>query len=156
MTIRPATVAELDAAVALCDAKRRQYEIWQPVFHHVADGASASQRKFLEGNLVRPESLLLVADDGATAGFLWARLVDAPPVYDPGGKVIMVDDFVVRAPGDWGTTGKALLEEAVRWGRGHGAVLLNVVCGPHDHPKRALMVATEMTVASEWFVKPLD
>jgi len=155
MMIRPATAADLDAAVALCDAKRAQYAIWQPVFHRVADGAAASQKKFMEGNLGRPDSLLLVSDDGAIAGFLWARLVDAPPVYDPGGKVIMVDDFVVRAAADWDTTGRALLDEAVRWGRGFGAVLLNVVCGPHDHPKRALLMATEMTVASEWFVKPL-
>lgn len=155
MTIRPATVADLDAAVALCDAKRAQYAGYQPVFHRVAAGAGANQRKFMEGNLGRPESLLLVAEDGGIAGFLWARLVDAPPVYDPGGKVILVDDFVVRSPADWDTAGRALLAEAVRWGRGFGAVLLNVICGPKDLAKRGLLTSTEMTVATEWFVKPL-
>ena len=155
MTIRPATVADLDAAVALCDAKRAQYAVYQPVFHRVADGAAANQRKFMEGNLSRPESLLLVADDGTVAGFLWARLVDAPPVYNPGGKVIMVDDFVVRTPGDWDTIGRALLDAAVLWGKKQGSVLLNVICGPRDTAKRALMTSTGMTVATEWFVKPL-
>ena len=155
MTVRPATVADLDEAVALCDAKRAQYALWQPVFHRVAAGAAASQRTYMEGNLARPECLLLVADDGAVAGFLWARLVDAPPVYNPGGKVILVDDFVVRSPADWEVAGRALLGEAVRWGKGFGAALLNVICGPQDLAKRALLTSTEMTVATEWFVKPL-
>jgi len=153
--IRPAVAADLDAVVVLCDAKRALYAGWQPVFHRIADGASVAQRKFFEGNLARTESLLLVADHGGLQGFIWARLVDAPPVYNPGGKVIMVDDFVVRTPGDWATTGKALLDEAVRWGRGHGAVLLNVICGPQDLAKRDLMTGTGMTVATEWFVRPL-
>ncbi len=155
VTVRPATAADLDAAVALCDAKRALYAGWQPVFHRVAAGASASQKAFMAGHLARPESLLLIAEDGGVAGFLWAKLVDAPPVYNPGGQVIMVDDFVVRAPADWATAGRALLDEAVRWGQGRGAVLLNVICGPQDAPKRALMTGTGMTVATEWFVRPV-
>jgi GNAT superfamily N-acetyltransferase len=153
--IRRAAPADLDAVVALCDAKRAQYAAWQPVFHRPATNAAANQRPFLENRLGEPDSLLLVADEGGVAGFLWAKVVGAPPVYDPGGPVVMVDDFVVARPDRWATTGRALLEEAMGWGKDRGAVLVNVVCGPRDERKRELLTTLGLSVASEWFVAQL-
>ena len=93
-------------------------------------------------------------ESGAVRGFIWGKVVDAPPVYDPGGKVCMVDDFVVREPALWAAVGRALLDEVRRLARERGAVLVVVVCGPHDQPKRALLAMDDFTVASEWHVRP--
>lgn len=145
----------MDAIVALIDAKRAQYAGYQPVFHKAAAGAAAMQRPFLAGLIANPDFSCLTAEDGEkVVGFLQGRAVKAPPVYDPGGLVLMVDDFVVADPTLWPTVGRALLDEARRVGAARGAVLVNVVCGPLDAPKRAMLAAAGLSVASEWHVGP--
>jgi hypothetical protein len=77
-------------------------------------------------------------------------------VYYPGGPTCSIDDFVVEAPELWSSVGRALLDAAVSETRRRGAVQTVVVCGPHDHPKRDMLVAAGHEVASEWFTRPFD
>ena len=89
-------------------------------------------------------------------GFLIASVVNAPPVYAPGGPVCMIDDFAVNPRSEWQTIGAALLAEAQTRSQARGAVLSVVVCGHLDEPKRAMLHGLGFAVASEWYVSPLS
>jgi GNAT superfamily N-acetyltransferase len=154
--IRGAREADVPAMEALAEKKRSQYETYQPIFHRQAKDASQKHSEFLKSLLSNKEAILLVSDSqGSIQGFIYANIVMAPPVYNPGGKVCMVDDFVVSKPEEWQSVGKALLETALARAKAQGAVLGNVVCGPTDLPKRALLESLGYSVASEWHVKKL-
>lgn len=156
MTIRPSRPEDLDAILELLDAKRVTYAKWQPVFHRPADGAKEMQRPFIGSLFTHPEFICLTAEAaGTVTGFLQGRITKAPPVYDPGGPVLMIDDFVVSDPALWPGAGRALVDEAKRLAASRGAVLINVVCGPRDDPKRRVLIDAGLTVASEWFVSPI-
>ena len=94
-------------------------------------------------------------DLDAVDGWFYLRLVGAPPVYNPGGKIALVDDLTVSSTKLWPSVGKTLLVDAQAWAQGQSAVLIDVVCGPKDAPKRALLQELGLDLASEWHVKGL-
>ena len=139
----------------LLEAKRMRYATWQPVFHRPSPGAKEGQRPYLSSLCSNPDFICLTSEEaGAVTGFLQGRIVSAPPVYDPGGTVLMIDDFVVADENLWPTTGRALVDKARTIAKSGGAALVNVVCGPNDHPKRMMLLDAGLTVASEWLVAP--
>jgi hypothetical protein len=75
-------------------------------------------------------------------------------VYDPGGLTALIDDYTVEEPHLWPLVGRSLLDAAIEAAEPRGAVQTVVVCGPHDHPKRAMLLDAGHFVASEWFTKP--
>lgn len=153
VSVRKAEAKDLDAMVALSAAKRVEYAKAQPVFHKIAKDADAKQKAFLQDQLAKADQCFLVHNEGGKVdAWINGRLVTAPPVYEPGGRVLLVDDFCVSKPELWATAGRALLLEAKAWAKGQGVVLVNVVCGPEDAPKRALLKALGLGVASEWHV----
>lgn len=153
MMIRKAEERDVDAMASLAAIKREQYETYQPVFHKRAKDATETHRSYLPALLKKDNALLLVAEiKGKVVGFIYASLIKAPPVYDPGGLVCSVDDFCVEDGTSWNTVGRSLLEEAIKRGKERGAALVIVVCGPLDTPKRSLLTAYGLTVASEWHV----
>jgi hypothetical protein len=85
----------------LAAAKRATHGVYQPVFWRAAESASVMQDLWFRFLLTSDDHHLLVATepDGRVVGFLIAQVMDAPPVYDPGGRTCMVDDFVA-APGE--------------------------------------------------------
>ena len=150
--IRTATHADLDAILDLAEMKRSQYATYNPRFHHPSASAREVHRPFLASQIEREGNIALVDDDGSTiSGFIIAATGPAPPVYDIGGLTTGVDDFMVRTPSLWETVGRALLEEVRVRAREQGAVQLIVVCGPKDTPKRNMLRAANLAVASEWF-----
>lgn len=154
--IRQATTHDMDAMVALGEQKRTRYEQFQPVFWRKAPDSAAKAGAFLAAQLTRDNVIALVHQrDGAVDGFVVAALVPSPPVYAPGGPTLAIDDFWVDGGADWEGVGAALLAEAVRLGKERGAAQLNVVTGHLDEPKRAMLQAAGLTMASEWWVKPL-
>jgi hypothetical protein len=156
LSIRAATLSDVPAMEALAEQKRIQYEKYQPIFQHQSQDARRLHGEFLKGLVSKPGAILLVAQDGAVIqGFIYGNLVDAPPVYNPGGKICAVDDFVVSKPEQWPTIGKALLEAVLAKAKLSGAVMGNVVCGPLDQPKREFLEGQGFSVASEWHVKSL-
>jgi GNAT superfamily N-acetyltransferase len=154
--IRAAREEDVRRMVELSEAKRRQYQAYQPVFWRKAADAVERQYPFLARLVEKGEAIALVAEDeGGVVGFVVATLVAAPPVYDPGGLTCMIDDFVVARAADWETAGKRLLEEAGRQARERGAVQAVVVCGHQDEAKRQMLAALGFEIASEWHVRPL-
>src|SRR5579862_4336076 len=106
-SIRPARAADVPAMVALSEQKRLQYQEYQPTFWRVAADAREKQTSFFERLVGSEHAIILVHErEGAVDGFVIATLVDAPPVYDPGGRTCMIDDFVVASE-EWTTTGAA-------------------------------------------------
>lgn len=158
MTIRAATEADLPAILELAAAKRDEYATYAPVFWRVADDAVERQALFFRNQWIQnPQALTLVTErDGSIVGFIMARVHAAPPVYDPRGPVCSVDDFTVATSDLWNTTGEALLGAAKQWAQERGAVLIIVVTAQRDTAKRTMLAATGATVASEWWVQPLD
>jgi hypothetical protein len=153
--IRPAVPADIDAIIALGEQKRIQYEQYQLVFWRKAPDSAEKARAFLPHQMARENVISLVHErDGAVDGFVIAALVPTPPVYATGGPTLSIDDYHV-AGADWAVTGAGLLAEAVRLGKERGAVQVVVVCGQLDEPKRAMLAAAGLSVASEWWTKPI-
>ena len=137
--------------------RRQDYAQAQPQFWREAPGAVETHRRWLL-QLIEDEAILtLVADDaaGELVGLLVASMVDAPPIYDPGGRSGFVDDFVVSASDQWGTVGRALLVAARGWLLEQGAAQIVVVSGFHDEAKRAFLDAEGLSPASSWHVASL-
>ena len=157
MVIRVATVDDVNRMVELSDIKRTQYAEYSPVFWCKAEGASEKQAVFFKTQLDKENNIVLVCEEtGRVDGFVIASLIIAPTVYDPGGLVCVVDDFMVSAPERWSTAGVALLVEARNRAKARGAVLCVVVCGHLDEPKRNMLRTHRFSVASEWYVNPIE
>jgi GNAT superfamily N-acetyltransferase len=155
--VRPAAPGDVDAVVRLAAARRAQYETYQPVFWRPAADAAARQRPYLAGLIDDPAVISLVAVTGRdVAGFAIATVAPAPPVYDPGGLTCMLDDFAVADPRDWPTVGVALLRAVSRAAQERGAAQVVVVTAQLDEAKRAVLAASGLSVASEWWVRPLN
>ncbi len=157
MTVRKAVTDDIKFIAVLSSIKRKQYEKFQPQFHKEAEGASEIQANYFKDSLLKDNVIALVnMDEGQKInGFIIGTIVSSPPVYNPGGKICFVDDFMVSDPSLWGTVGKALLDEVVKYGKEKGAVLANVVCGPLDKPKKDMLHQYGFGVVTEWNVKPL-
>lgn len=154
--IRKAFESDLDAIADLAEKKRIQYERYQPVFHRRASNALSDHKAFLKTLLAKENTVLLVAEqEGQVLGFVYAALVTAPQVYDPQGKICFIDDFMVKDPSLWSSVGRDLAKAAFDQCKSQGAVLANIVCGPKDAPKRALLNELGFDVASEWQVRSL-
>ena len=155
--IRKAEIGDLAGIATLSSLKRKQYEQYQPVFHKEAGGAVELQTNYLKDVLSKDHVIALVHEEAGVPidGFIIGSLVKAPPVYDPGGKICVVDDFMVSDPILWDTTGKELLGRVLAWAGEKGSVLANVVCGPRDAPKKEFLAGNGFGVATEWHVKAL-
>jgi ribosomal protein S18 acetylase RimI-like enzyme len=155
MMIRRAVEDDIPGMVDLMDARRRLYETYQSTFWRPSPDANSLQMKYFETLVSKKDEIVLVCEDaGAFRGFIVASLIEAPPVYDPGGKTCVIDDFAVTG-NDWDGTGRALIREALRLARAAGAVQGVVVCGHLDEAKRAFLRSEGLSIASEWFVKSL-
>ena len=156
MDIRPATVLDVSRIVELSELKRTEYAAYGPVFWRIAERAAEKQAPFFKAQLERENTIVLVAAGAERVeGFVIGSIVAAPPVYDPGGMVCMVDDFTVSSPGLWQSVGQALLAAVTAQAKAHGAVLSGVVCGHLDEPMRSMLVRAGSAIASEWYVGPI-
>ena len=73
-------------------------------------------------------------------------VLNAPPVYDPGGPVCFVEDW---------QSDEELLSQAEREATTKGAVLTRVVCPHSDTSRAAALVLRGYAVASEWYAAAL-
>ena len=154
MGVRRATSSDISQMVALSAKLRAEYATYSPVFWRPAANASAAQEKYFASLVDDPALICLVHQAAAGVdGFIIARVVSAPPVYDPGGKVVMIDDFAVAEPSLWQEVGMALHAETERIAAQQGAVLSVTVCGERDIAKRTQLRHAGAEVASEWYVR---
>jgi hypothetical protein len=156
MHIRHAVAADIPRMVALAEPKRVEYEGYSPVFWRKAPDSSPKQERYLQSLLTDTDVISLVAQTGdSLTGFIIGALTTAPPVYNPGGPICIIDDFVVATSEDWHAVGGALLAAMAREAQARGAVLMVVVCAQRDQAKRTLLQEAACVVASEWYVRPL-
>jgi GNAT superfamily N-acetyltransferase len=153
--IRSAETRDIPGMIELAARKREEYEKFAPTFWRRAEDGEERQIDFFEAQLERPNTICLVDEQGGTlGGFLIAGITEAPPVYSPGSRVCMIDDFAVAEPSQWPTVGKSLLNEVQRLASERQANLTVVICGNRDEPKRQFLSSEGMYIASEWYVKP--
>lgn len=145
----------MERVLAIAADRRVKYATHQPRFWRPAPDATNRQREHFGALLGDPDTLFLVAEFENVVGFVVARIVDAPPVYDPGGPTCLVDDFAVHRVEEWAHVGPLLLDEVRREAGRRGAVQLVVVTASADEAKRAVLRSTRLTPASEWWVGPL-
>ena len=156
MDIRRATASDIDAVVAIIESQRRQYQKFQPTFWRKAANSAAISETFFTKLLGEPDTYFLVATEGGQIlGFLIARKFPAPPVYAPGGDTWLIDDFAVVEPRHWLTIGEALLSHASTLLHEHGAAQIVVVCADRDLAKAEVLRRSDLTIASNWWTKPL-
>jgi hypothetical protein len=156
--IREAGLGDIGEIAALAHARRLDAESAQTRFWKRAADAHEVHTSFLASQVLDDGVLTLVAADPREGmlGYLFATLTTAPPVYDPGGLTGSVDDFAVVRPGLWLSTGTELLREAKALLVARNATQIVVVTGRHDQAKREALAAVGLTIASEWWVQPLD
>ncbi len=153
-SIRAATIDDVPAIVDLAAQKHEQYREYQPVFWRLAADATEKHTRFIKSVIHKNQAIVLVHTcGGAVDGFVIANVMNAPPVYDPGGKTCMIDDFMVAHPQEWSTVGVALVERAAAEAKARGATQTVVVCGHLDEPKRGALRAGGFSIASEWHVR---
>jgi GNAT superfamily N-acetyltransferase len=156
MEIRKSIASDLDAIVVLVERNRRQYQKYQPTFWRKADDSAEVTRNFFTRLLSEPETFFLVAlEGGQLLGFLIARKFPSPPVYAPGGDTWLVDDFCVLEPHHWLTIGEALLSHASTLIHEAGAAQILVVGADRDLAKAEMLRRSDLTIASNWWTKPL-
>jgi hypothetical protein len=156
MSIRRATPDDVEAMISLADKKRTEYAEFAPTFWRKAVDGLSKQRLFFHTLLSNLNVIALVHEDNqGVNGFLIASLIDAPPVYDPGSQVCMIDDFTVTAADKWMTIGRSLLDAVREYATAQGVQLMLVVCGHLDEPKRTMLRDAGFGIASEWYVNPL-
>jgi len=156
LAVRDARPDDVPCMVDMAAVKRDQYQEYSPVFWRPAAGAREAHRSFFEKIVASRDSICLVHDGGGVInGFIIGIVVSSPPVYNPGGKVCMIDDFVVSDPSLWSTVGVALRDETERRAAIVGAVLSVTVCGQRDKAKRQVLLESGSHVASEWYVRAI-
>ena len=156
MDVRKAEPRDIRPAVELVERSRRQFQKYQPPFWHKAANSAASADAFFTKLLTEPDTLFLVAVEGSRyQGFLIARKFVNPPVFDPGGDTWLIDDFCVAEPHLWLSIGEALLSHATTLIHEHGGVQVVVVSADRDLAKTELLRRSDLTIASNWWTKPL-
>jgi GNAT superfamily N-acetyltransferase len=156
LDIRKAEIADIKAAVELVERSRRQLQKFQPVLWRKAAKSAAATETFFTRLLAEPDSFFLVAVEGSQQqGFLVAQKFANPSAFDPGGDTWLVDDFCVAEPHLWLSIGEALLSHATTLIHEHGGVQIVVVSADRDLAKTEMLRRSDLTIASNWWTKPL-
>jgi hypothetical protein len=141
---------------ALCDEFRTLLETYSPVFWRKKANMVGIHTGYLEGLIKNPNQITLVSEkEGRIEGFITGLITTAPPVYDPGGMVCLVDDFVVRDPLSWKTLGKDLLVACENSARFRSAVIVIIVSPVKCVEQREMLRDHGVEPVSEWRVKAL-
>jgi len=154
--VRKAETTDIEAAVELVERSRRQFQKFQPTFWRKAEKSAAATETFFGRLLTDPDTYFLVAVEGSRLeGFLIARKFPSSPVFDPGGDTWLIDDFCVAEPRLWLSIGEALLSHATTLIHEHGGVQIVVVSPDRDLAKTEMLRRSDLTIASNWWTKPL-
>jgi hypothetical protein len=155
MIVRDARWSDVGELVALIQERRRELEAFDPRFWRSAGQAAAHTRRFYRWLLLTGRGALLLAEEeGRVIAFLTARRVKAPPVYDPGGITILIDDFCVATPQLWPSAGSLLLEALRSRGRQRGWRQMVVAAPAADQVELDLLRRHELTHTSSWWTGP--
>ncbi|MEQ1754763.1 MAG: GNAT family N-acetyltransferase [Micropepsaceae bacterium] len=157
ISIRRASPSDVDAFTDLVAAKRTQLEMFEPIMWRTGRDANEMTAAFFRHQVAEPNAILLVAEDGASIlGFVNAVLQNPPPIYDPGGKTVMIDDFTVVKGEAGDQAAMALLDAVMSEGRSRGAVQLIAVSAAMDERATKWFQTKKLHVASTWWTRILS
>lgn len=140
----------------LCDDFRTLLESYAPIFWRKKANMVAIHTNYLLGLINNPNQVTLVHEKyGQIDGFITGLITAAPSVYDPGGSVCLVDDFVVQDPQSWKTVGRDLLIACENSARFRNAVVVIVVSPVKCIEQREMLRDHGVEPVSEWRVKVL-
>lgn len=155
--VRKAMAEDVDAMVALIEARRLEYQAYAPVFWNKAEKSAEMSRVYFTALASSSAHTVLVAlVNQLVVGFMIAFQTPVPPVFKPGpGPTVLVDDFYLAAPELWPTVGHALFAELQRHAREAGWSQLVVVTAHKDLPKTAFLADQGLLLTSEWWTLPI-
>ena len=143
--IRPLAAADVPRVLELGEQKRQEYQAYSPVFWRMSSLPRETFGPYMQSQIADAQNIALAHEqDGKIDGFV---LMNAR-----GG----IDDYTVAAPGLWPTVGADLLRAAGAAAHKKGIKILLVVCGHGDLPKRTMLASQGLTLATDWYVKPLS
>lgn len=156
--VERAHAEDLEQLLAIAAERRTAYAAYQSQFWRPAAEAVDRQRAYFNACLDDDDTCVLKAVEASARlhGFGIGLLVPAPPVYDPGGPSCVVDDLAVADAEEWPTLGPLLLDGLRDWAVRRGAAQIIVVTAHLDEPKRSALQGHGLTLASEWWVGPVD
>ena len=119
LNIRQALASDVPAMAQMIAAKRVLLESYEPVMWRPSDAAAQLTPNFFTHQLAQPNAIARVAEDGGRfLGFIIGGMQDAPPVFSPGGKTVIVDDFAVIEGDEADAVASALLADCDCGGQG--------------------------------------
>ena len=141
--IRPLTAADVPRVLELGEMKRREYAAYSPVFWRLSQTPRETFAPYMQSQIEDAQNVALAHEqDGKLDGFVLVAHGT-------------IDDYAVAAPDLWPTAGAALLQAAGDAARQRGLKNLLVICGHGDTPKRTMLAAQGLTLATDWYVKPI-
>lgn len=151
---RPAEPRDVPAILDLASAVRATYHRYQPTFWRRAGAERDEQVAALSATIADAATVALVHETaGRLDGYAIGTIETAPPVYNPGGPVLLIGDLAVDQTDE--TVGAALLEAVSRCGHERGTVLTAVVAGYADDARLELLAGRAFQPASRWYTRPL-
>lgn len=157
ISVRRAAPSDVDAFTDLVAAKRAQLEAFEPIMWRAGRDASEMTVAFFRHQVAEPNAILLVAEDERSIlGFVNAVLQNPPPIYDPGGKTVMIDDFTVVEGEAGDRAALALLDAVMSEGRSRGAVQMIAVCATRDARASKWFETKKLHAASTWWTRILS
>ncbi len=152
MQIRNASSEDAPQCVGLVEARRNEYENYQPRFWKKATTSASSTLPWFEKLFADERNVCLVAVESlSVVGFLIAREFPSPPVYDPGGATALIDDFCVAAKDRWQDAGAELLQHAKSELNRRGFAQVVVVGARQDAAKTEFLSQADLSLASTWW-----
>lgn len=134
MSMRRATIDDLDTIADLAQDQRIRLEGWDPGFFASSPRARTVDPLFLRAAVDRSAGVseVVTRRDGTVGGFAFAHPIGAPA--EPGAWLI--DRIELASPTTWSSVGVALLAHVAGRAKRHGATRLVLGCSPADTMRR--------------------
>lgn len=156
INIRAATAGDVQAMAQMIAEKRKQLEMFEPVMWRPSEAAAQMTPSFFTHQVVQPNAIARVAEDGGRfLGFAIGGLQDAPPVFAPGGKTVIIDDFAVIEGAQADEVASALLDAVMSEARARGAVQIIAIAAARDERAVRWLEGKKLHVASQWWTRTL-
>jgi len=140
--LREARPGDIERALAMAEAKRRQCAVYHPIFHCPAPDARAVQAPWFRTLIERSDGITLVHEGaGGIDGFVAATPMPGTPL------AFWIDDFVAAQSELWPSVGRMLLDATRTEATRRGGRFLQVNCQPLDGRKRHMLVEAGLVVA---------
>jgi hypothetical protein len=154
--VRQATVDDVAAMVQLSEEERVERERMDPEFFRKAERSVDAQTAYFKWLLPQNHVIAVVHETAnGIDGFAIATMITAPPVLDPGGQTVLIDDFRVANPQLWESVGTHLFDAVESEGRKRSAVGIVSICAHKNESKRRFLSRLGLRIVSEWHFRPI-